>query len=84
MAKNSALFPLAPGGVFLAGGIAPKILNHLQSGVFMKEFVRCDKDRYRKLLQQTPVYVVTDERIGLFGCVNAALNFSSKLACRAS
>jgi glucokinase len=80
MAKNSALFPLAPGGVFLAGGIAPKILPHLKSGVFMKEFARCDQDRYRRLLKQTPVFVVTDERIGLFGCVNAALNFSGELS----
>jgi glucokinase len=73
-AKNAALFPLAPGGVFLAGGIAPKILPQLASGEFMNEFTRCDDPGLRKLLRQTPVFVITDERIGLYGCASVAVS----------
>lgn len=78
-AKNSATFPLAPGGIFLAGGIAAKILPEIQSGVFMKEFTRCDIPNIRTILQRTPVFVITDYRIGLYGCANVAVNFFSDL-----
>ncbi len=75
-AKNAATFPLAPGGVFLAGGIAAKILPEMRSGIFMKEFTRCDVPNIQPLLKRTPVFVVTDYRIGLFGCANVAINFA--------
>jgi glucokinase len=73
-AKNHALFPLAPGGVYLAGGVAAKILPEMQSGLFMAEFLKCDMPSIRPLLRRTPVFVVTDYRIGLFGCANVAVN----------
>ncbi len=73
-ARNSAIFPLAPGGVFLCGGIAAKILPEMRSGVFMKEFLRCDIPNIRSILQHIPVFVVTDYRIGLYGCANVASN----------
>jgi glucokinase len=81
-AKNCAIFPLAPGGVFLAGGIAAKILPEMQSGIFMKEFNRCDVAPIRALLRRTPVWVVTDYRIGLYGCANVAVNFFDELGVR--
>ena len=81
-AKNSAIFPLTPGGVFLAGGIAAKILPEMQSGLFMKEFMRCDIPNIRSLLKRTPVFIVTDYRIGLFGCANVALNFFNEMGLR--
>lgn len=73
-AKNHALFPLAPGGVFLAGGIAAKILPEMKSGLFMREFHRCDVPNLRKLLLKTPVFVITDYQIGLFGCAAVAVH----------
>ncbi len=73
-AKNSAIFPLTPGGVFLSGGIAAKILPEMRSGVFMKEFLRCDIPNIQAILKRIPVFVVTDYRIGLFGCANVAAN----------
>lgn len=73
-AKNYALFPLAPAGVFLAGGIAAKVLPEMRSGLFMKEFTRCDIPNIRKVLTRTPVFVITDYRIGLYGCANVAAN----------
>ena len=78
-AKNSAIYPLAPGGVFLAGGIAAKILPEMQSGLFMDEFTRCDIPNIRSLLRRTPVFLVTDYRIGLYGCANVAVNFYEEL-----
>ncbi|HYK87690.1 MAG TPA: glucokinase [Acidobacteriota bacterium] len=81
-AKNAATFPLAPGGVFLAGGIAAKILPEMQSGIFMKEFTRCDVPTVRPLLMRTPVFIVTDYRIGLFGCANVAINFARELGAK--
>ncbi len=81
-AKNSAIFPLTPGGVFLAGGIAAKILPEMQSGIFMKEFTRCDTPNIHALLMRTPVFVVTDYRIGLYGCANVAVNFFDELGLR--
>jgi glucokinase len=73
-AKNCAIFPLAPGGVFLAGGIAAKILPEMQSGAFMREFTRCDVPNISPILRRMPVFVITDYRIGLYGCANVAVN----------
>jgi glucokinase len=73
-AKNCAIFPLAAGGVFLAGGIAAKILPEMQSGIFMKEFTRCDVPNITPILKKMPVFVITDYRIGLYGCANVAIN----------
>jgi glucokinase len=76
-AKNRAIFPLAQDGIFLAGGIAAKVLTELQSGIFMREFTRCDAANIRAILRRTPVFVVTDTRIGLYGCANFAINARS-------
>ena len=73
-AKNHALFPLTPGGIYLAGGIAARVLPEMQSGLFMKEFLRCDMPNIRPILTRTPVFVVTDYRIGLYGCANVVIN----------
>jgi glucokinase len=73
-AKNCVVFPLAPGGAFLAGGIAAKILPEIQSGIFMREFRRCDVPNIKAILNRVPVFVITDYRIGLYGCANVAVN----------
>jgi glucokinase len=69
-AGNVALSYLAAGGVFIAGGIAPKILPALRDGVFMRAFT--DKGRMGALLERFPVHVVTNEKAGLLGAVVAA------------
>jgi glucokinase len=73
-AKNSAIFPLTPGGVFLAGGVAGKILKEMRSGTFMREFLRCDIPSIHSILKRIPVFVITDYEIGLYGCANVAVN----------
>jgi glucokinase len=64
-AGNLVLKVLATGGVYIGGGIAPKILKKLQDGTFMKAFT--DKGRLSDLLVQTPVRVILESRAALIG-----------------
>ena len=69
-AGNFALKTLATGGVFVAGGIAPKIIEQLKDGRFREGFF--DKGRMRPLLEQMPVQVVLDTEAGLLGAAALA------------
>jgi len=65
MAANLALTCLAHGGVYIAGGIAPKILPALQHGEFLDSFL--NKAPMSHLLHTMPVWVVNNEKVGLLG-----------------
>jgi glucokinase len=69
-AGSLALRCLARGGVYLGGGIAPKILPALQDGVFLEAFR--DKGRFRDLLGSIPVRVILDDRAALIGAARIA------------
>lgn len=69
-AGNLALRTLAYGGVYLAGGIPPKILPKLRNGSFMEAFL--SKGRSSDLLVEIPIYVVLDEKISLHGAAKFA------------
>jgi glucokinase len=64
-AGNLALKVMAMGGVYLGGGIPPKILNKLKDGTFMASFV--NKGRFAEMLAQIPVYVILNDKTALFG-----------------
>ena len=64
-AGNQALKIMSKGGVYLGGGIAPKIINKLQSGEFMQAF--CDKGRMQHLLKAMPVKVIMNDKTALYG-----------------
>jgi len=64
-AGNLALKVMAVGGVYLGGGIPPKILNKLRDGTFMASFV--NKGRFAEMLAGIPVYVILNDRTALFG-----------------
>jgi glucokinase len=68
-AANLALKVLATGGVFVGGGIAPKILPALLDGTFFGAF--CDKGRFAALLAKIPIRVVTNDRCALLGAARA-------------
>jgi glucokinase len=70
-AGNIALQFLSRGGVYLAGGIAPAILDILKQGGFMKAFA--DKGRFQELLQKMPVHVVLNENLPLLGALECCL-----------
>jgi len=69
-ASNLALKTMATGGLFLSGGISPKILPKLTGPLFMKSFL--DKGRLRHLVEAIPVQVVTNEKSGLLGAARCA------------
>lgn len=64
-AGNLALKMMASGGLYLGGGIAPKILDQLAGGAFMDAFRA--KGRMRGLLEQMPVRVILNDRTALYG-----------------
>lgn len=64
-AGNMVLKALAIGGMYLGGGIAPKILKTMKNGAFMKAFT--DKGRLSELLIHTPVHVILESRAALLG-----------------
>jgi glucokinase len=70
-AGNLALTGLTRGGMYLGGGIAPKILPKLQGGLFMKTFV--DKGRFEGLLHEIPVRVILNDKAALLGAAYRAL-----------
>jgi glucokinase len=69
-AGNLALKLLAAGGVFIAGGIAGRILPRLTDGRFLDAFL--DKGRHAPVLRRIPVRVVTNPRVGLIGAAAMA------------
>jgi glucokinase len=64
-AGNLALKFLATGGVFIGGGIAPKIADKLAEGAFMTAFV--EKGRISDILQRIPVHIIRNDRTALLG-----------------
>ena len=69
-AGNLALKAMATGGVFLGGGISPKILPKLTGPLFMRAFL--DKGRLRPLLESIPVQVIANDKAGLLGAARCA------------
>jgi len=73
---NLALTGLATGGVYVAGGVAPRIIDKLKDGVFMSAFI--DKEeRMQDLLRAMPVRVVVNAHVGLMGSALAAARLAN-------
>lgn len=64
-AGNLALKTMSRGGLYLGGGIAPKILPLLRDGAFIEAFL--NKGRMRPLLEAMPVRVILNDRAALLG-----------------
>jgi len=75
-AGNLALKLFATGGVYLAGGIPPRILPVLQEGSFLEAFQ--NKGRYAQLLAQMPVHVVLYSKVALLGAAQYGLEAEAK------
>lgn len=69
-AGNLALKIMATGGVYLGGGIAPKILGKLKQPPFMKAFTA--KGRLKNLLEAIPVKVILNDKTALLGAARCA------------
>ena len=70
-AGNLTLKVLALGGLYLAGGIPPRIQDKLTDGAFMKSFRA--KGRFAELLARVPVWLITEPKVGLLGAAQVAL-----------
>ena len=64
-AGNLALKLIAWGGIFVGGGIAPKILAKLRDGRFMQGFL--DKGRMDEAIANIPVQVILNDKTALLG-----------------
>jgi glucokinase len=68
---NLALKVLTTGGIYLGGGIAPKILPKLMEPFFTESFL--DKGRMRPMLERIPVRVIMNDKLNLLGAARCAL-----------
>lgn len=69
-AGNLALKILATGGVFVGGGIAPKILPKIQDGSFFSSFK--NKGRYEGLMKNIPIWIILNDQTALLGAAHYA------------
>lgn len=69
-AGNLALKALPSGGVYIAGGIPPKIIKTLKDGAFIRAFQK--KGRFSEYLSTLPVHVVLEPKAALYGAANHA------------
>lgn len=69
-AGNLALTGLTRGGIYIGGGIAPKILPKLADDLFMRTFT--NKGRFRMLLERIPVRVMLNNKAALLGAAHCA------------
>ncbi|HEX8129527.1 MAG TPA: glucokinase [Pyrinomonadaceae bacterium] len=71
MAGNLALILKATGGLYVGGGIAPKLIEKLKDGTFMRAFT--DKGRMSALVSNIPVRVILDDKTALYGAARCAV-----------
>ena len=71
MAGNLALLWVATGGVYVGVGIAPKIIEKLKDGSFMRGFTA--KGRFTEFAAGVPVRVILDPETALYGAARRAL-----------
>lgn len=71
-AGNLALTAMTTGGVYIGGGIGPKILEKLFDGAFMKAFL--DKGRFASFMDRIPVRVILNEKAALLGAARFGLH----------
>jgi len=79
-AGNLGLKILAHGGVYIGGGIAPKILKKMQDGTFVQAF--CDKGRMHDLVSHMPVRIILESRAALMGAAVYAEARAAELSGR--
>jgi glucokinase len=79
-AGNVVLKVLAMGGMYLGGGIAPKILKTMQNGDFAQAFL--DKGRMSPLLETIPVRIILDDACALLGAAAYAEARAAELSGR--
>jgi glucokinase len=72
-ASHMALRGLSTGGVYIAGGILPKVLERVEEGGLLEAFLWKASRSHDKVLKHIPLYVVLEERVGLMGSREQAI-----------
>lgn len=73
-AGNLALTGFTTGGMYLGGGISPKILSKLKEPIFLRAF--SDKGRFKDLLLRMPILVILNDKAALLGAAHCAFDAS--------
>ena len=71
VAGNLALTVMARGGLYIAGGIAPRIASMFAEGGFLRAF--CSKGKFAEIMQTIPVHIVLSPDVGLRGARTLAV-----------
>ena len=71
MAGDLVMLLKPSGGLYVGGGIAPKILEKLKDGTFLRSYL--DKGRMSFIVESTPVRVILDDKTALYGAAFCAL-----------
>ncbi len=71
---NLALLFKPEGGIYITGGIGAKIISWMRSDDFISAFLH--KGRMQALAEQTSVYLVTNERVGVIGAISEAARWA--------
>ena len=79
-AGNLALKVLAHGGIYLGGGIAPKIIKTMANGPFLQAYL--DKGRMAPILEDIPVRIILDDTCALLGAAAFAEARAAELSGR--
>lgn len=67
-AGNMGLRTLAKGGVYVAGGLTPKLLKFIKEGAMQEGFLyRTTREKFQKILESIPAFAVVNERVGIIG-----------------
>jgi glucokinase len=69
-AGNLAMTVMATGGLYIGGGIAPKNIDRMRDGTFMKAFL--DKGFFRRFMEKMPVHIVLEQKTALIGAAQYA------------
>ena len=72
-ASHMALRGLTTGGVYIAGGILPKVIDRVTSGGLLEAFLWKASRFHEKVLKYIPLHVVLEERVGLMGTREIAI-----------
>lgn len=71
-AGHMGLRGLTHGGIFIAGGITPKVIERVKSDVVLNAFLHEESHRFRPLLKSFRLCAVLNEEVGLIGCRHQA------------
>jgi glucokinase len=77
VAGNLALTGMTTGGMYLGGGISPKIIPKIDPEGFLRSFVY--KGRFKHVLESVPVRVILSDKAALLGAASYAINMRGEV-----